>query len=134
MIAPRIGCRQVPFMDEAVRRAAAVAAEMELAGCPRTGISHKGPEKGERRVIPDLLEGIQEDIAEQELFPAEEEVAGIDRAVRKNAELRSAGWTADMCEFGVRLDVRQKSRTEDGADRIIPEPALNDSEEPVKGH
>ncbi len=114
--APRIGRRQVIFVDQAMRRAAAVAPGMEIAGGPRANVPHERPEERERRVVPDLLERIREDIAQPELLNPEEQVAGIDRAIGHHAEFCGACRAANMREIGIILRIGKKTRAIDGAD------------------
>jgi hypothetical protein len=117
-------------MDEAQRRAAGVALGMEPAGGTRTRISIKGPEKGKLRVFLDLLEGVREDISEQELFSAEEEVAGIDRTVGRS-RLRLLPRTADRAGQ-IRRDIRRNPDRRPSRP-YHSEPALNDRDEAIKG-
>jgi hypothetical protein len=100
-------------MCEAVSGAAAVASGMKFTGYFRTAVVNSGSKKNERLVMPDGLEWIGQDIAEQKFLFSEEQIAGIDRAVGQDAELRGTGRTSHLCKLGIIHAFGQEARTED---------------------
>ena len=102
-------------MPDAMRGAAASAGRVDGAVAPGAVVPREGPEEGEGRVAPDGIEGVRKDISEPQLLPVEEQVAGIDRPVGQDAELRRPRGTAARSELGIPLQVGQEPRAEDPA-------------------
>ncbi len=107
--APRIRGGQVPGKDQCLGRTTAVALSMKLTRPLRAGIAAQGPEKSKRRTPPDSFEGIIQDVPQEEFFPAEKKIAGIDRSVRHDPELRSACGTSDPRKLRIVFCIRDEA-------------------------
>ena len=74
---------------------------------------NSGSKKNKRLVMPDGLERIGQDIAEQKFLFPEEQIAGIDRAVGHDTELRGTGGTSHLRKLGIIHAIGYETRTED---------------------
>ena len=83
-------------------------------------------------MVPDDLERIEQDIAEQEFLVPEEKIAGIDRTVRQDAEFRGSGRTSRLCELGIAHVIGDETGAEDRADIMRAKLFFNDGYELVK--
>ena len=97
-------------MPDAMRGAAASAGRVDVAVAPGAVVPREGPEERECPAAPDGVEGVREDVPEPELLPAEEQVAGIDRAVGHDAQLCRAGRAAGLQQLGIMLIVGKEAR------------------------
>jgi len=121
-------------MRETMRGTAAMASGVKFTGCFRTAVFSIAPKICERRVVPDGLEWIDQNIAEQEFLFPEEEIAGIDRTIRQDAEFGAPGRTSHLRELGIVHAIGDEARTEDRTDMRGAEPLFYDGYELVKGN
>ena len=121
-------------MRETMRGTAAMASGVKFTGCFRTAVFSIGPKICEGRVVPDGLERIGQDIAEQEFFFPEEQIAGIDGTIGQDAEFGAPGRTSHLRELGIVHAIRDEARAEDRTDMRGAEPSFHDGNELVKGN
>ena len=111
-----------------------MAPGVKFTGCFRTAVFSIGPKICERRVVPDGLERIGQDIAEQEFLFPEEQIAGIDGTIRQDAEFRAAGRTSHLRKLGIVRAIGDESRAEDRSDTRRAELLFYNGYELVKGN
>ncbi len=67
-----------------------MASPVEFAGPLRALVLRVRAEKGQRRVVPDRIEGVEEDVSQQKIVFAEKKVTRINRAIGHDAEFCGA--------------------------------------------
>ncbi len=100
IFASGVGRAQIGREKKAVCRAASVAAGVKAAGCASAGVPGTAAEIGKLLMLPDVGKTISHEVSEPEFLPAEEQIAGIHRAVRQDPELRGPCRTADEIKLG----------------------------------
>jgi hypothetical protein len=117
LTAPRIRRSDVVGKKKAVGWTTSMTLRMLQARCLCASIYGRTAKKVKRPVMPDGLEWIGQNIAEQKVFFSEEQIAGIDRAVGHDAELGGARRASRMRQLGIAPGVRKETRTKDRANR-----------------
>ena len=107
--APGIRGGEVRCETETVGRASAMTFRVKAASRLSAGIPSGFAEKRERPMAPDGLKGVGQDVAEQKLPFPEKEVAGVDRAVRHQTQLRGPCRTTNVNKPGLIPDIRNEA-------------------------
>jgi hypothetical protein len=109
LTAPRVGGIQIAANHQAYCRASSAASREVFTCGVETIVFFEVPEKCQGRIFQDLIDIINQYIAELEFGSPEEEIARICRAIRHDRELRRSSRASHSFEQRIIIDIRQKA-------------------------
>ena len=115
---------QVVAKHQAYCRASpATSGEVFTCGV-ETFVFFEFPEESKDRIFQDLIEIVDQNIAELEFGSMEEEIARICRAIRHDRELRPSSRASYSFEQRIIINIRQEARTVHSFDILMLAPEI----------